>query len=198
MRTERRGRFTRVVLHPGEYYANKGATTITTLLGSCVAACLYDPRQRIIGMNHFMLSNPRYSRTLPFTESEAGRYGVQAMELLINAMMKLGADRRMLHAKAFGGATLFGNDEGVGTFMCVGQVNCRFIKEFLSNEGIPLVSRNLGGDHGQVIHFVNGDFSVYRRRVDGNRSHQLGLRDQDCWQRAIDAQKASMPEIDLW
>jgi chemotaxis protein CheD len=163
-----------------------------------VSACLFDPVRKIIGMNHFMLSNPRYSTVLPIYVSEAGRYGIHAMELLINDMMKKGADRRSLRAKAFGGASIFKKGEAVGNFMCVGQVNTKFIKEFLADEGIPLDSMDLGGEHGRVIHFSNGDFAVYRRKIGQNRSHQLAMRDRDCWHRAISVQERMMPEIELW
>ena len=198
MRTEKRGRFTRVIIEPGEYFSCSNATVISTLLGSCVAACLYDPVRRIVGMNHFMLSNPRYSKNLPIYASEAGRYGINAMELLINDMMRKGADRRSLRAKVFGGASIFKSDESRDNFMCVGQVNIRFIREFLEDEKIPLEAEDLGGAFGRVIHFSNGDFAVYRRIIGRDRSHQLAVRDHDCWLNLIEQQEKSMPEIDLW
>ncbi len=198
MRTEKHGRYTRVIIQPGEYFSCQNATVISTLLGSCVAACLYDPVNKIIGMNHIMLSNPRYSKDLPNYASEAGRYGINAMELLINDMMHKGMERRHLRAKAFGGASIFRKDESVGNFLCVGQVNVRFIKEFLADEKIPLDAEDLGGGHGRVIHFSNGDFSVYQRKIKADRSHQLALRDRECWMRAIKRQEITMPDIELW
>jgi chemotaxis protein CheD len=69
----------RVTIDPGEYYSTGNAGVISTLLGSCIAACLYDSRNRLIGMNHFMLSNPRYARDMPIHVSEAGRYGILAI-----------------------------------------------------------------------------------------------------------------------
>ena len=83
-------------------------------------------------------------------------------------------------------------------FYCVGQVNCKFIREFLDNEGIPIDAEDLGGDFGRVIHFSNGDFSVHRRKINAGRSKQLALRDQHCWQRAIENQQQAQPAIDLW
>jgi chemotaxis protein CheD len=198
MRTEKQGRYTRVTIEPGEYFSCGNATVISTLLGSCVAACLYDPIRKIIGMNHFMLSSPHYSQELPIYASEAGRYGINAMELLINDMLDKGAVRRSLRAKVFGGASIFRSTESVGTFLGVGQVNSRFIKVFLANEGIPLDAENLMGDYGRVIHFSNGDFSVYQRKIGLNRSYQLATRDRDCWQRAIKIQETTLPEVELW
>ena len=189
---------TRITINPGEYYSTTDVSVISTLLGSCVAACLYDPRRRLIGMNHFMLSNPRYSRELPIHASEAGRYGIHAMELLINDMMAKGTDRSKLRAKIFGGASIIGNQSEVGNFFCVGQVNCKFIREYLYAEGIPVDAEDLGGSFGRVIHFSNGDFAVHRRKIGANKSASLAQRDRDCWQNSIQIQESALPAIDLW
>lgn len=198
MRIETFKNVERVTIDPGEYYSTGNAGVISTLLGSCIAACLYDPRNRLIGMNHFMLSNTRYSRDLPIHVSEAGRYGIHAMELLINDMMAKGTNRRLLRAKIFGGATIMYRETESSNFFCVGQVNCKFIREYLASEGIPIDAEDLGGDFGRVIHFSNGDFSVHRRKITANRSRVLALRDRDCWQAAIERQQQAPPMIDLW
>lgn len=198
MNIEQKGRYLRVIIAPGEYYATTSPALISTLLGSCVAACLYDPRRNIIGMNHFMLSNRRYSRELPQYASEAGRYGIHAMELLINEMMRIGADRRGLRAKIFGGASIFKTDDSTGNFVCVGLVNCKFIKEFLAEEKIPLDAEDLGGKYGRVIHFSNGDFTVYHRKIGDRQSHRIATRDRMCWQQAIKIQENLMPAVELW
>jgi chemotaxis protein CheD len=188
----------RVTINPGEYYSTTDSSVISTLLGSCVAACLYDPRRRLIGMNHFMLSNPRYSREMPVNISEAGRYGVHAMELLINDMMAKGTDRSKLRAKIFGGASIIGDRNAVGNFCCVGEVNSRFIREYLSTEGIPIEAEDLGGTFGRVIHFSNGDFSVNRRKIGSHKSESLALLDRECWQKSIKKQENALPAIELW
>ena len=113
-------------------------------------------------------------------------------------MMHIGADRNSLRAKVFGGASIFKKDEQAGNFMCVGEVNCCFVREFLANEDIPVDAENLGGASGRVIHFSNGDFAVYMRKIDRSRSHQLAVRDRNCWLQAITTQEKTMPEIELW
>lgn len=198
MNIESHDRYHKVTIHPGEYYSTGGPAVISTLLGSCVATCLYDPKKKLIGMNHFMLSNPRYARDIPIHLSEAGRYGVQAMELLINDMMSKGTKRSHLRAKIFGGASILNNSATAGNFLCVGQVNCTFIRNYLATEGIPVDSEDLGGDFGRVIHFSNGDFSVLRRKINPNRSTRIAQRDRACWLAAIERQELSMPAIDLW
>lgn len=198
MRMETYKQCERVTIDPGEYYSTGNSGVISTLLGSCIAACLYDPRNKLIGMNHFMLSNPRYSKDMPIHITEAGRYGVHAMELLINDMMSKGTNRKLLRAKIFGGATIMNREAGSGNFFCVGQVNCMFIREFLAAERIPVDAEDLGGDFGRVIHFSNGDFSVHRRKIGSTRSRRLAQRDRDCWQASIEKQQNSQPLIDLW
>ncbi len=198
MRIETGARVKRVSISPAEYYASADLVTISTLLGSCVAACLFDPVRKIVGMNHFLLANRRYAKDLPISATEAGRYGVHAMELLINEMMRLGAGRENLRAKAFGGATILPSPAEAGNFVCVGQVNARFIREFLANEGIPLLAEDLGGEKGRVIHFFNGDYAVLVRKIERLRSERLARRDRAVWQRAIERQETTMPAVDLW
>lgn len=111
---------------------------ITTVLGSCVAVCLYDPKCGIGGMNHFML---------PSQSVDAGtsaRYGIHAMELLITNIMKSGGERGRLVAKAFGGANLLQLNFGA-ELSGIGQQNVTFVREFLKTEEIPLVAEKLGG-----------------------------------------------------
>lgn len=198
MKTEHLGRYKRVTLEPGEFFASREPVTISTLLGSCVAACLYDPVHQVVGMNHFLLSSRRYSRDLPHFASDAGRYGIHAMEMLINEMLLKGAEKRRLQAKVFGGATILHQSGTVGNFFCVGEVNCRFIKEFLKEERIPVLAEELGGEKGRVIHCSNGDFAVYVRKVERTGSQRLAHRDRNCWLKAIETQELTLPSQDIW
>ncbi len=188
-----------VRLKPGEYYAADSDCIISTLLGSCVAACLYDPINKVIGMNHFLLSNGRYSREMPACISEAGRYGVHAMELLINRMLELGAQKRYMRAKVFGGATILTAQNGQETFACVGEVNCRFICEFLKNEQIPVTARDLGGPLGRVIVFSHSDFSVFARKIASTTKIRIAEQEKQYWQKRLAQQKAkSEKNVELW
>lgn len=199
MRIQTRGRYRRITINQGEYHASAGPVMISTLLGSCIAACLYDPWRKIIGMNHFLVAgSSNIASGLPCYLSNAGRYGVNAMELLINRMMKLGANRHDLRAKVFGGASIiYGKAEEEAMFN-VGQNNCLFIKDFLGNESIPIDAEDLGGSCGRVVHFSNGDFTVYVRKLDRLRNVRIVRRDQECWERAIHEQALSMPREELW
>ena len=147
-----------VSIHIGELYASKKPVVIHTLLGSCVAVCLFDPIRRIGGMNHILL--PGNSDAKPF--SNPIRYGINAMELLINAIMNLGGNRKWLVAKAFGGGHIlsgFSEENGPG------RKNIRFVFEFLEVEGINLISQNFGGYDSRRIYFHTDTGDVFLKRI---------------------------------
>lgn len=114
---------------------------ITTILGSCVAACLWDPHAGIGGMNHFLLPEGPAGDAAPL------RYGLHAMELLINGLLRHGAERGKLKAKLFGGAHLQPHLPDIG-----GR-NVTFAQDFLHREGIPCVGGSLGGNTARRIRF---------------------------------------------
>ena len=124
-----------VRIDAGEWKASRTDCEVRTVLGSCVAACVYDPIAKIGGMNHFMLPDGIHDR-------QPARYGVHAMELLINEIMKLGGDRGRLRAKIFGGANVIRMER---TGIDVGRDNIEFIRRFLATEGIPTEGERLGG-----------------------------------------------------
>jgi chemotaxis protein CheD len=175
----------RLEVLPGERRASVEPVEFKTLLGSCVAACLYDPEARVAGLNHFLLAAPRYSRTMRFTETEAGRYGILAMELLINDMIALGARRSGLLAKVFGGASVLGFARE-NRFLCVNEVNQRFIRDYLATERIPMVSEDLGGDLGRVIHFRSDNYSVFRRFIKAKEGAAIEAEEQAYWKAAVE------------
>lgn len=113
---------------------------LTTILGSCVAACVRDPVAGVGGMNHFLLPDGG-------GEQNGLRYGVNAMELLINGLLKLGASRARLEAKLFGGASV------VMGLSDVGASNALFAQRYLMDEGIAHVGGNLGGTQPRRIQY---------------------------------------------
>lgn len=117
---------------PGEYFVSNEDLVIMTVLGSCIAACMWDGPAKVGGMNHFML--PEGEGMEGF-----GRYGSYAMELLINEMLKMGARRETMQAKIFGGAAVMAGF----TTMNVGERNTKFVKDYLATERIPVVSQDV-------------------------------------------------------
>lgn len=118
---------------------------LTTVLGSCVACCLFDPHARIGGMNHFLLAEPREG--VVSGSAEAERYGLFAMELLVNEMLHAGARRDRLRAHLYGGANLHAGMQAIGT------TNAGFARAFLTNDRIPLAYSHLGGNQARRVDF---------------------------------------------
>ena len=146
-------------IHVGGVYATREPTIIRTLLGSCIAVCLFDPITRAGGMNHFMLPAPVPGRPEPLEEA---RFGVNAMDCLIGALQKAGGDRRRLKAKVFGGGHVL---ESARNGSSVAQRNIRFIDEFMRCEDIPVVGRDLGGELARQVYFHTDTGKVYVRRL---------------------------------
>jgi chemotaxis protein CheD len=149
------------MLMPGEYYATKSGEVLYTVVGSCITTCLYDKESEVAGMNHFLL--PGMVRPDEILSCELGRYGMFAMELLIAELIKLGASRKRLQAKLFGGGNVlkFRRDDGDIT-----GSNIRFAKKFLELEGIPTVKQDLGGRTGRKILFFSDTDRVLLKRFD--------------------------------
>lgn len=118
-------------------------TVLTTVLGSCIAACMRDPVLGIGGMNHFLLPGDGERGS----QREAERFGVYLMELLVNGLLKRGASRHSLEAKLFGGART------VQGFADIGAKNFEFARSFLENESIRYAGGSVGGDQGRKLEY---------------------------------------------
>jgi chemotaxis protein CheD len=188
----------RIIIDPGEYYVSRSPEVISTLLGSCVAACVFDPINRVFGMNHFLLAYRHHSRDQPIIQSDEGRYGIYAMELLINDLMKKGANRLHLQAKCFGGGNVLKLREDKENRKTVGDVNVEFIKAFLSNENIPIVSACLGGNYGRNVHFVGTDFSVFVRKIVDQQAVFLENEERQYWKRTVDEHEQRPKGAEFW
>ncbi len=123
------------------YVTDKKDEMLTTILGSCVAGCIRDPVRGIGGMNHFLLPEGGED------DRDAMRYGVNAMELLINEILKKGGDRSRLEAKLFGGANVISAMSGIGSR------NAEFARRFLANEGIPVIGGDVGGSNPRRVQY---------------------------------------------
>ena len=162
-----------VKILPGQYHAADGAVGMSTVLGSCVSTCLWDPQRRIGGMNHFMLPGDNGASASPAAKS--ARFGVYAMELLINDMLKMGAERSRLVAKVFGGGRLL---RGFGT-LDVGRRNCEFVLEFLAVEGIPVLAQDLLGSYTRKVHFSAHSGKVLMKKLDRDRDETVQRQERE-------------------
>lgn len=134
----------RITIIQGEYRVTDDPNVyFTTILGSCVAACIRDPEAHVGGLNHFLLPGDANRAA----GKDAERYGVYLMELLINGIMQKGGKRARLEAKLFGGArTMMGLSD-------IGAMNAAFAQDFLRNEGIKVIGGDLGGERGRRIEY---------------------------------------------
>jgi len=162
-----------VKILPGQYHAESGPVGITTVLGSCVSTCLWDPVRRIGGMNHFMLPGDNGNAGSPAAKS--ARFGVYAMELLINDMLNLGADRRRLVAKVFGGGRVLQGFDSLD----VGARNCEFVLEFLKIESIPVLAQDLMDRYPRKIHLSPDTGKVLLKRLDAGRDDAVQRQERE-------------------
>ena len=131
---------------PGQYYVTISDELITTVLGSCVSACIRDRKLGIGGMNHFML--PSKSGDVDFGKAgEAERYGNYAMEHMINDILKNGGRRENLEVKLFGGGKVLATETDVGF------KNIEFIRKYVLTENLSVVSEDLGDVYPRKVIF---------------------------------------------
>ncbi len=168
---------------PGEYYATARDMLLVTVLGSCVCACIRDKESGIGGMNHFMLPDSGRDQSNPLGDS--ARYGTYAMEILINQLLKMGAERRNLEAKAFGGGAVL---RGFTTAN-VGERNAEFVLKFLKTEKIHLAAQDMLDIYPRKVYFfpstgrvrvkklkvVHNDTIINRENEYGSRLHYSDL-----------------------
>lgn len=134
------------IIQGGHHVDNDPSAVLTTILGSCVAACLWDSVAGVGGMNHFLLPGDANSQNFR-TGTESQRYGVNLMELLINDLLRRGAIKSRLKAKLFGGAAM------IKGLTDIGAMNAAFAEGFLRDEGIDLLGGSLRGMQGRRIQF---------------------------------------------
>jgi len=124
----------------GEFYVTRAQEVISTLLGSCIAACIWDPAVQIGGMNHFLLPDHDES-------SRSARYGAFAMEHLVNRILMAGGQRDRLSVKLFGGGDVMNGSRGIG------RRNIEFAREYVRKEGFRLVGEDVGSHFSRVVRF---------------------------------------------
>lgn len=166
-----------VSIHIGEYFACREPATITTLLGSCVSVCLFEPGVPIGGMNHIFLPGDGYRGNF----ASANRYGVNLMEMLINTIMKLGGNRKKLVAKVFGGGRIL---PSMSSTICAGDKNISFALNFLDQENIHIVARDVGGNDSRKILFSTDTGQVLLKRIRPALSQSIAAQERNWYERA--------------
>lgn len=146
-----------VHLYPGQIFTSAESTLVSTILGSCVAVCLWDRERAVGGMNHYLLPhNPIPSRA-------DARYGDSAMTRLVEAVVERGASLQHVVAKIVGGACVLAQLEGAGS--SIGEQNVIVARNFLSELGIPIAAEQTGGRRGRKLFFHTGSGSAYVKDI---------------------------------
>jgi chemotaxis protein CheD len=158
-------------VQPGEFYITVAhpEEAITTVLGSCIAACIRDPEAAIGGMNHFMLPEEAPGGRADWREAVglATRYGSYAMESLINGLLKLGARRERLEVKLFGGGQVLDMD------LPVGRRNIDFAHRWLATEGLIVAAQDVGGNSPRRIVYFPATGAVKVRQLRALESREV-------------------------
>jgi len=151
-------RRTRITVMQGMVEVSADADVVlTTVLGSCIAACMFDPVARVGGMNHYLLAEPQGRDASVAADTH---YGVYLMELLINSMLKKGASKSRIRAHIYGGANIHQNMQRIGT------ANVAFAEGFLNAEGIMITHRDVGGTSARRVDFLAALGKARCRSVD--------------------------------
>ena len=174
-------------VHPGAWSIDT-ELPLATLLGSCVAVCLFDPVLKIGGINHFMLPDMARSKHGDIDSLLSGNF---AMEALLNALLSRGAKKARLQAKAFGGGTIIDTDSGS---LSIGMRNASFTKDWLKREGIPLLSSDFLGPWSRKIIFLptTGD-AFCKRMVTNMATAEVIAREERAYAETLQ-QKSQVPE----
>jgi chemotaxis protein CheD len=164
-----------VKILPGEYFVFNEDLLIMTTLGSCIAVCLWDRQAHVGGMNHFMLPDNGG------TGADSGRYGSFAMELLINELLKMGANRMTLEAKVFGGGAVL---QGMNSIN-VGERNTQFVMDYLKTERIPVVSKDVLDIYPRKVCFFPHSGKAMVKRLAPSNPETIVAQERAAMQKTI-------------
>jgi chemotaxis protein CheD len=160
-----------ITIRIGGVFVSDSPALVRTTLGSCIAACLYDPVAQVGGMNHFMLPElTEYS-----SEGDLGRFGLHSMELLMGAMQRAGAQRARVVAKLFGGGHVLGTDPSE---LSVAARNVSFIERYVVEERIPVVAQDLGGFLPRRVHFYTESGRAMVKRLGSTAVQQVSVEER--------------------
>ncbi len=159
---------------PGELYVSMHGEMISTVLGSCIAACVRDTRKGIGGMNHFMLPEPsEHSSDQWGSDNLATRYGNWAMEAHINEILKRGGRKESLEVKLFGGGQIIENMTDIG------RRNIQFVKDYMEAEGLSVTAEDVGGVRPRKVLYFPDTGAVKVKRMNQVQNRTVFDRERD-------------------
>ncbi len=161
---------------PGEFYVTREGEMITTVLGSCISACIRDPASGVGGMNHFMLPVSKDTDIGSMAFGTATRYGNYAMEHLINEILKNGGQRHNLEVKLFGGGRVLAHMTDVG------KRNIEFALNYLEAEGLPLVGEDMGDRFPRKVQYYPDTGKVRMKKLRSMHNRTVSEREESYMQ----------------
>ncbi len=150
----------KVTIYIGGYHVTKEPTIVKTVLGSCISVCMFETVAKFGGMNHFMLPEVR---DMSADDYNSTRYGIFAMEMLINEIIKLGGRKSNIIAKIFGGGHVLATANP--SVLNVADKNINFAKKFLTSEDIPIISEDIGGTAPRKVFFFTTENRVLMKKL---------------------------------
>jgi chemotaxis protein CheD len=177
---------------PGEFFVTRHDEVISTILGSCISACIRDPKLRVGGMNHFMLPEDKSGGKSSWLDGDSGlstRYGSFAMESLLNELMKLGAERGRLEVKLFGGGRI------LSSMTDVGARNIEFARGFLRLEGFRIAAEDLGENCPRHVDYFPHTGRVMMKRLRSLDAQAIGSRETEYRRRLVEEAPADDVEL---
>ncbi len=170
------------------YYTNESREMLVTILGSCVSVCLTDPLLKFGGMNHILLPGEGTGSD----QQNSTRFGAFAMEELINGLLKLGAQKARMKAKIFGGGNVINNST------MIGERNIAFVKEFLHQEGIQIVSEDVGGDIARRLHYFPDTGKAMLRKLRRKEDYVILEKEKEYQSKIKRDEKEKTPDVELF
>lgn len=180
-------------VHQGDCLVSSSADlTYSTVLGSCISACVRDVVANVGGMNHFLLAEQSGSAKDRYGAS--ARYGAFAMEQLINKVLSQGTGRKgNLEIKVFGGGKINAALDDVGA------KNIQFVRQFLADEGYTMASQDLGGTYARRVLFKPNSGRAFVKRLDNTANSAIAREELDvAKKRVVPAAAAATDEIELF
>ena len=185
--------YKRITIHIGGYYVSKEPSVVKTILGSCISVCLFESENKIGGMNHFMLPESKDLDNLD--DYNNTRYGIYATEVTLNDILKLGGKKSNITAKVFGGGNVL---PGVtSNVLKIADKNINFAKKFLSDENIPIISEDIGGNSPRKVFFFNTENKIMLKKL-GAVSNEFSVEQEIKYSKILQDKLKEQSDITLF
>ncbi|MCL2520171.1 MAG: chemotaxis protein CheD [Spirochaetaceae bacterium] len=182
-----------VTIHPGEYYTTDKNEAIATILGSCISVALYDEKLKSGGLNHFMLASTNTDKE--DIDGHITRYGMFAMEILINELLKAGSNKKDLKAKVFGGGSVLASAYSGGVNK-IPQDNINFALNFLQTERIPVLAKDVGGEWPRKVIFFPATSKILLKRI--TKQVEEVAKEESKYVQTVQQQKVKQGDVILF